>query len=298
VGTTYLDEGEYIGATDPALAQLFPEADEPAVVEQFEQRLAALDPVERPPYLASRQRGFSVGGDRRSLRLADDQVALIEAVAAANPRTVVVLQGGSAFTVEEWIDDVGAIVHAFYGGWAAGDGLGAVLSGAVNPSARLPFSVPRAAADLPAFDIDATSFRYDRWHGWWHLARHGTQPRFGFGFGLSYTTFALAGTSVALDDDHLVVTATVHNEGPRDGADVVQVYAALPDPDAPDRLVGFARTEVAAGAHATVQVVVPVERLATRDPAARRWRPASGDHVITVGRFAGDPAATSVVVTL
>lgn len=88
------------------------------------------------------------------------------------------------------------------------------------------------------------------------------------------------------------------NTGDRDGTDVVQVYAALPDADAPDRLVGFARVEVLAGASASFEVVVPRQRLETRNSARKSWTPATGDHVISTGRFAGDPDSVVTTVTL
>ncbi|MEA5558033.1 glycoside hydrolase family 3 protein [Nodularia spumigena] len=291
VGYTYLDEGEYIGATGDDLVGLFPAADEPDVVERFAARIADLEPTVRPAWHAERTRGFSVGGDRRSLRLDDADVALIRAVAAANPRTVVVIQAGSAVVVDEWADAVPSVLQAWYGGCQAGPGLTDVVTGTVDPSARLPFSVPHDEAHLPAFDIDATSFRYDRWHGWWHLARSGNEAAFPFGFGLSYTTFALTDSEVRLAGDALEVGATVANTGGRDGVDVVQVYVELADPDAPPRLVGFARVTVAAGAAAAVTVEVPLERLATRNPEQHRWEAPSGPHRILVARFAGDPDA-------
>jgi beta-glucosidase len=288
-GYTYLDEGEYIGKTDPSLSALFPAADAPDEVERYHRQLADVPPTEKPERLGERPRGFSVGGDRTSLRLHPGDVELIRAVAAANPRTVVVIQAGSAVVVDEWIDDVAAVAQAWYGGCHAGTGLADVLVGEVNPSARLPFSVPRHEDDLPAFDRDATSFRYDRWHGWWHLDRHGTDPAFPFGFGLSYTTYEIVGSEVRIDGDALVVTATVANTGLRGGADVVQVYGDLPGDDVPPRLLGFGRVEVAAGARASVEIHVAVDRLATRDPQRHAWRPPSGAHVLTVGRHAGDP---------
>ena len=299
VGYTFLDEGEYIGATDPALVEsLFPKADEPDVAERYAALLAELPPTVTPERLADRPGGFSVGGDRSSLRLADADVELIRAVAAANPRTVVVIQAGSAVVVTEWIDAVPAVIQSWYGGAEAGPGLADVLVGAVNPSARLPFSVPVDEADLPAFDRDAVEFTYDRWHGWWHLARNGTEPAFPFGFGLSYTTFALADVDVSVADDVITVDGVVRNTGERDGADVVQVYAELSDPDAPPRLVGFRRVEVPAGGEASFEIAVPVERLATRDGARHAWRPVAGTHRITVARHAGDPKGLAVAVDL
>jgi beta-glucosidase len=289
VGYTYRDEGEYIGDTSPELVALFPAGDEPEAVDRYDTKLAAVAPTTKPERLGERPKGFSVGGDRSSLRLGDHDVALIRAVAAANPRTVVAIQAGSAVIVDEWTDDVAALVQAWYGGCEAGPGLADVLLGTVDPSGRLPFSVPHTEDDLPPFDRDAESFRYDRWHGWWHLERTGTPPAYRFGWGLSYTTFELADTDVTLDGEGVRVQATVANTGDRDGADVVQVYAELPDPDAPPRLVGFQRIEVPAGERRTAVVEVPLDRLATRDPQRHAWRSASGPHRIIVARFAGDP---------
>ncbi|MBX7158847.1 MAG: glycoside hydrolase family 3 C-terminal domain-containing protein [Acidimicrobiia bacterium] len=297
-GYTFLDEGEFIGTPDPALSSLFPGEDDPAEAERFGAWLASLPETVKPPRVAERPAGFAVGGDRGSLRLPDEDVALVRAVAAANPRTVVVLQAGSAVVASEWVDAVPAVVQAWYGGAEAGPGLADVLAGAVNPSARLPFSVPADEADLPPFDRDATSFRYDRWHGWWHLARNATAAAFPFGFGLSYTTFALAGVEVTAAGGAVVARGVVRNTGDRDGADVVQVYAALPDPDAPPRLVGFARVEVPAHEEVRFEVVVPLDRLATRDPQRRAWTPAAGRHRFTVARHASDPDAVSVDVDL
>lgn len=298
VGYTYRDEGEYIGRTDPSLAALFPERDEPDVVERHQRRIADVPSTTKPERLAERPKGFSVGGDRSSLRLSDEDVALIHAVAAANPRTVVAIQAGSAVVVDEWVAEVPALVQAWYGGCEAGPGLADVLVGEVDPTGRLPFSVPRDEGDLPAFERDATSFRYDRWHGWWYLARSGTTPAFPFGFGLSYTTFRVERSEVGVAGEELRVSVVVSNTGDRDGADVVQVYAELPDREAPARLVGFQRIDVPAGGRGTADIRVPLERLATRDPERHAWRAPSGSHRITVGRFAGDADGRTDVIEL
>ncbi len=298
VGYTYVDEGEYIGETDSSLMALFPPADEPDVVDRFQAGLEGLPHTTKPPRMADRPRMFSRGGDRESLRLLPDDVALVRAVAAANPRTVVVVQAGSAVVSTEWIHQVPAMVQAWYGGAEAGGGLADVLFGTVAPSARLPFTVPVDEADLVPFDRDATTFTYDRWHGWWRAQRQGIAPAFPFGFGLSYTSFALGDTAVTVDGPCLVVRGTVHNTGGRDGADVVQVYATLPDPEAPQRLVGFARVDVAAGADAPFEVVVPLDQLSTRDTDNRTWQPATGAHTISVARHAADPDAAHHAVAL
>ncbi|MFN8023412.1 MAG: glycoside hydrolase family 3 N-terminal domain-containing protein [Acidimicrobiales bacterium] len=298
VGYTYRDEGEYIGETDPSLGSLFPPGDEPDVVDLFEASLAELPPTVKPDRYGERPRGFSIGGDRASLRLTEHDVALVAAVVAANPRTVVVLQAGSAVVVRDWVDRVPALVQAWYGGSRAGEGLADVLTGAVVPSARLPFTVPADEAHLPSFDRDATRAVYDRWHGWWRARRDGHEPEFAFGHGLSYTTFELADASVERRGDELVVRARLHNTGEVDAADVVQVYAELPDPDAPVRLVAFARVHAPAGGVVPVEVLVPTSRLDTRDPATRSWRAAAGAHRLHVARSAADPGALTLAIDL
>ena len=301
VGYTYLDEGEYIGETEPALRDLFPPGDEPEVVDRFHAWIDGLPPTTRPERLAPRQRGFSIGGDRTSLRLPDDDVALIRAVAAANPRTVVAVQAGSAVVAAEWIDAVPAVVQSWYGGCEAGPGLADVLTGAVNPSARLPFSVPADEGDLPAFDRDATSFTYDRWHGWWHLARTGATPMFPFGSGLSYTTFELAEAEVALagpgDRRGRHRIGAQHRRARRRGGGAGVRLAPRPRGATPaGGLRPASRCPPAGRAQFTVEV--PLDRLATRDATRHAWSPPTGTHRFTVGRHAGDPAATAVDVEL
>jgi beta-glucosidase len=298
VGYTYLDEGEYIGPTTPETAALLPPADEPDVVARYEARLAGLAPTTKPEHLVGRTRGFSMGGDRGSLRISPADVELIRTVAAANSRTVVAIQAGSAVVATEWIEAVPAVVQAWYAGSQAGPGLADVLLGMVNPSARLPFTVPIDEADLPPFDRDATRFVYDQWHGWWHLHRTGTAPAFPFGFGLSYTTFTLTDVDSSVTAGHINIRGAVRNTGQCDGADVIQVYAETPDPDSRSQLVGFARVEVAAGQQVAFEIAVPLERLAKRDTANRGWTPASGQHTLKVARYAGDPDAAKANLVL
>ncbi len=123
-------------------------------------------------------------------------------------------------------------------------------------------------------------------------------PAHPFGFGLSYTTFAIGDVTASVDGSTIVVRGTVSNTGSRDGGDVVQVYAELPDPDAPARLIGFARVEVPARGRTPFEITVPTDRLAARDRAQRGWRTPEGRHVITTCRFAGDPTARTVELSL
>lgn len=295
VGTTYLDEGEYIGETDASLAALFPPSDEPHVADLFAESLTHQPSMTKPERLVGRPPGFGVGGDRTSLRLTEADLALVRTVAAANARTVVALQTGSVILTSDWADDVAAIVQCWYGGAQAGPGLADVLLGVVNPSGRMPCTVPAHESHLPVFDRDATKFRYDRWHGWWHAERAGHTPDHPFGFGLSYTTFALADVVVEATVAGFVVRGLVRNTGTVDGADVVQVYADLPDPDAPARLCGFTRVDVAAGTAQPFEIVVDAQRLATRVEGS--WHRATGSHTVRVARYVGDPDTVRTTIT-
>jgi beta-glucosidase len=297
-GYTADDEGEYIGDSSPELVSLFPPADEPADVARFHAEIAELPPTITPDRVERAAPGFARGGDRASLRLHACDVDLICAVAEANPRTVVVIQGGSAVLTGEWHDRVPAIVQAWYGGSEAGTGLGDILFGTENPSARLPISVPVDESHLPPFDRDARHTVYDGWHGWWHLRREGHTPTFPFGFGLSYTSFELGPVVIALAGDEIAVDGSVANTGTMDGADVVQVYAELPDPDTPMRLAGFARVAVGAGEVTPFTIRIPLERLTRRDTDEHAWTRPSGAHTFVVGRYAGDPAALSRTLDL
>ncbi|MBU6202358.1 MAG: glycoside hydrolase family 3 C-terminal domain-containing protein, partial [Acidobacteria bacterium] len=285
VGYTADDEGEFIGDPGIDLRHLFPERDDDGHAERFraEPRIATV----RPEHVRSRHGlGFSVGGDRSTLQLAEGDEALIRAVSAANARTVVVLQAGSAVIVAGWVDRVPAVVQAWYGGQQAGHGLADVLFGAVNPSARLPFTVPSDPSHLPQFDRDADAINYDQWHGWWRAERLGLRPQYPFGFGLSYTAFEISGTSVEDDEDCHRVSCTLSNTGLRDGADVVQVYARYGDEAVPSRLVGFQRVEVPAGTSVHVTIEVPRSRLTRRDPATRSWREPRGPVELVAARHA------------
>jgi beta-glucosidase len=299
VGYTRLDEGEYIGefATDH-LADLFPGDDDPELVEAFTAQVATERLIEPPPHVVARGEagGFAVGGDRSSLRLHDEDVALIAAVSVANPRTVVVLVAGSAVVMSEWDRTVPAVVQSWYSGMEGGHGVADVLFGRVGASGRLPFSVPSDDSDLPPFDAQATEFTYDAWHGYWYLERAGTVPAYPFGFGLGYTTFALGGARAETSDGGIVVHATVANTGGRAGSDLVQVYARRHGSGRPFRLVGFGRVEVEPGGREDLAIPVRSDSLAERDLDAHAMVVRPGPYDLRVARHAGDPGITTEVV--
>ena len=284
VGYTAEDEGEYVGSFDPELATLYPPSEDPNALSDL-----ARVWDEGPQ---------SVGGDRDSLRLHPHDEALIRAVAAANPRTVVVVVAGATVVMEEWRHDVPAILIAWYAGMEGGAALADVLLGTSEPGGRLPFTVPRDEADLPPFDKNATSMTYDRWHGQRLLDRDGKQAAYPLGFGLTYTSFTIDDVRVALDRNAaaLRVSATLENIGTRPGGHVVQVYATRPEPG--DRfLVGFVRTHVDAAERVPVEIKVPLDRLAAWQGPAR-WEVLPGAYHIDVGASSADPATVSIPVDL
>jgi beta-glucosidase len=287
VGYTAEDEGEYVGSFDPELARLYPPADDPEALDELARVWDA-----GPQF---------VGGDRNSLRLHPDDEDLIRAVAAANPRTVVVLVAGASVTMERWRHEVPAILLAWYPGMAGGAALADVLLGEREPGGRLPCVIPRDEADLPPFDKNATTATYDRWFGQRLLDRNGVAPAYPLGFGLSYTSFAIDDVEVKPPEaDHLEVHATVTNTGERAGGHVVQVYVSRPQQgsDPGERfLVGFRRVDLAPGEEVDVQIDVPLRRLA-RWTGPGRWEVPAGEYRIDVGASAGDPATTSLPLEL
>lgn len=272
VGYTLEDEGEFIGDPGVDLGHLLPPADDKELVEQFRSQMRK--PAVRPEHVRGRRGlGFAVGGDRISLTLRPEDEQLISTLSSVNPRTVVVLQTGSAVVMSSWIDSVPAVLQVWYGGQQAGHGLADVIFGAVNPSGRLPFTVPVAASDLPHFDRDADFIVYDRWHGWWRSENLDIQPQFPFGHGLSYTTFGISDLILIDDDRGHRVTCRISNSGEVAGADVVQVYASFADPSVPRRLVGFQRVFLEIGETALVDLLIPHAELLQRHPSEKRWIP-------------------------
>ena len=250
----------------------------------------------------------SEGMDLPSLSLPHNQDALIAAVAAANPHTVVVLETGSPVTMP-WVDAPAAIVEAWYAGSDGANALGNVLFGSVNPSGKLPNTFPKSDADLPHptvtqpppesrhFDGAATP---EQWaHGlppfpvsydegvkvgykWYDAEKK--PVLFPFGYGLSYTTYRYSGLSVA-PGDKVKVTFTVANTGVREGAEIAEVYAALPASadEPPKRLVGWSKVWLKPGEQKKVEIEVDPKYLSIFDEAKDGWTLVPGDYTIMAG---------------
>jgi beta-glucosidase len=239
------------------------------------------------------------GVDLQTLQLPDHQDALIDQVAAANSRTIVVLEHGSP-VVMPWIDRVEAVVAAWYPGIRGGEAIANVLFGEVNPSGKLPITFPRTEADLPtgAAPPDPAALEINYTEGLligyrWFDAK-GIEPLFPFGHGLSYTSFAYSHIS-ARPSGHdaergISVSFDVRNTGDRPGAEVAQVYLELPATtgEPPRRLVAWDKLSLRPGQTRRVSLNIEPQRLAYWNVTAHTWTIAPGTYKVFVGSSSRD----------
>lgn len=258
---------------------------------------------------SARQGGDFAAGDRTDLRLPADQVALIRQVAAANPRTVVVLMGGGGMLSQEWHDAVPGLLLLWYPGQEGGHALADVLLGRVSPSGRLPFSLPSCADQLPPFEPRARRIVYDLWHGYRRLGRDGQAAAFPFGYGLSYSQFETTELSATLlpasntssdagetssdnAEPAIALAVSVANSGAMAAAEVLQIYLEPPGlaVQRPTRvLVGFARVPLAAGTCQRINLTIPLHRLAFFDVHQDGFMIEAGIHRLVVARHSEEP---------
>ncbi|WP_172405516.1 beta-glucosidase [Mycobacterium paraense] len=235
------------------------------------------------------------GFDGADLSLPWGQDAVIAAVSAANPNTVVVLETGNPVTMP-WRDSVNAIVQAWYPGQDGGRAIAEVIVGEVNPSGRLPITFPADLGQTPRPELPdpgapwGTPTTIDYFEGadvgyrW--FAERGLTPMFAFGHGLSYTRFEYRDLVVS-GGETVSASFTVANVGDRAGADVPQLYLTAAPGERCLRLLGFERVELEAGATRRVSIEADARLLAHYDGGARAWRIAPGGYTVAVGASAG-----------
>ena len=229
--------------------------------------------------------GNFASGDRTDLHLPSDQIALIEAVAAANPHTVVALMGGGAILTLPWDQHVAGLLLLWYPGQEGGHALADVLLGHVSPSGHLPFAIPADPAHLPNLEPRALEVPYDLWHGYRRLQRDQHSAAYPFGFGLSYCRFAWSELSLKQSQSAVQVALKLHNQGTMRAAAVVQVYLEAPGLQLerpPRTLVAFQRLELERGERRRLELEIPLRRLAVFDPAQDGWVLESGMHRLVV----------------
>jgi beta-glucosidase len=247
----------------------------------------------------------SEGMDLANLSLPDGQDKLIEAVAAANPKTVVVLETGTAVTMP-WVDKVSGIVEAWYSGSKGADAVANILFGDVNPGAKLPMTFPLSEADLPHSQLvvpppgaqgaaavmktgtakPTFAMHYDEGlkvgYKWYDAEKK--PVLFPFGFGLSYTTYSYADLKVSAGSEP-TVSFEVKNTGSRDGSEIAEIYASLPagSGEPPKRLIGWSKVPLKAGESKKVKVAIDPKYLSVYDEAKDGWKLLPGSYTIMVG---------------
>jgi beta-glucosidase len=258
--------------------------------------------------------------DLPSLTLPHDQDAVIAAVAAANPHTIVVLETGNPVTMP-WVGAPAAILEAWFAGSDGADAVGNVLFGSVNPGGKLPNTFPKSEADLPhptlttppaesqhfsgpvnremwAKGLPPFQVTYDEGvkvgYKWYEAEKK--PVLFPFGFGLSYTTYSYSGLKVS-SGDTVKATFTVANTGAREGSEIAEVYAMLPDAAGEPfkRLVGFTKVKLDAKQRQTVTVDIDPKYLSIWDEAKDGWSLVPGDYTILVGGSSVDLPLKAVV---
>jgi beta-glucosidase len=251
----------------------------------------------------------SEGMDLDTLSLPENQDELIESVAADNPHTIVVLESGTAVTMP-WVDKVSGILEAWYGGSHGAQALARVLFGEVNPSAKLPMTFPKSDADLPHPTLVQPPPESVTKHGdpdaWkriapglppfqvtydeglkvgykWYDAEH-KPVLFPFGYGLSYTTYSYSDFKVT-PRPNVRVSFRVTNTGSRAGAEIAQLYAAMPESagEPPKRLVGWDKVKLNAGESREVTIEVDPEYLSIFNGEKDAWQLVPGSYTFMAG---------------
>jgi len=241
------------------------------------------------------------GSDLVSIALPGRQDDLIRAVAAVNPRTIVVLQTGGPIEMP-WLSDVAAVLEAWYPGQEAGNAIADVLTGAAEPGGRLPQTFPIKWADNPTRSQDREVYpgldgkvRYEEgvFIGYRHYERHGIAPLFPFGFGLGYTSFALSDLEVdagAFEADGAVsVSVTVENTGKRRGSEVVQLYVSDPEASVPRpgrELKAFEKVFLGPGEKLRISLALDARAFAFYRVEAQHWLVEPGTFVIRAAQNA------------
>jgi beta-glucosidase len=247
----------------------------------------------------------SEGHDRPDMALPGPQAELIKAVAEANENTVVVLNCGAPVELP-WIDDVPALVLAYYPGQEGGHALARILLGDVNPSGKLSVTYPKRYEDNPTY-VNYPGGREVRYGegifvGYRHYDQKDVEPLFPFGFGLSYTTFEYSDLRVSetvQPGEPVSVSVTVTNTGAQAGKEVVQLYvgdteSSLARP--PKELKGFEKIHLEPGESKTIDFTLDQRALSFYDPAQKQWVAEPGEFEVLVGSSSRDIRVRSAFI--
>lgn len=231
--------------------------------------------------------------DKPDMQMPFGQNELIKAVVAANPKTVVVLLGGGAIDMSQWVNNTPAIIQAWYPGMEGGTALANILMGKINPSGKLPMTFPKRIEDSPAeklgmYAADSLNMYYtdDIYVGYRFFDTYQVEPQFAFGHGLSYTTFAYGNLVIAKTGKGATVSFTVKNTGKTAGAEVAQLYvrqevSALPRPY--KELKGFQKVQLNAGEEKKVTLSLDEAAFSYYNDNTHAWVLEPGTFDIVIG---------------
>lgn len=229
------------------------------------------------------------GRDVPNLSLPDSQDALISAIAAANPRTIVVLETGGPVLMP-WLERVPAVLEAWYSGSGGATAITRVLFGDANPCGKLPLTFPQSESELPRPVIPSGTAPFDVNYlegadaGYRWFERQNAQPLFAFGYGLSYSTFSVDSV-LAEAGPTITVSANVTNTGKMTGMETVEAFVTPPDPSgrAVPRLIGWSKAELKPGETQRVAIAGDPRTFAEFDETHHVWRLIAGDYAVAVG---------------
>jgi beta-glucosidase len=278
---------------------------------KFEEAIEAAKNSDVAIVFAGSNRDYETeASDRRSLKLPFGQEELIQKVLAVNPRTIVVMVAGAPFDIEAIKNKTNALVWSWFNGSEGGNALVDVLLGKINPSGKLPWTMPKNIMDSPAHATN--SFPGDKivnyaegiLVGYRWFDTKNIEPLYPFGYGLSYTTFAFDNAKTDKKeytaDETISVSVTVKNTGKVDGKEVVQLYASKSDSKierAAQELKGFQKVLVKAGNSVTITIHVPVKELAYYNIETKKWTVEPGNYTLKLGSSSRD-IKKEVVVTI
>ncbi len=237
----------------------------------------------------------SEGFDRDSLRLPADQVELIKSISKVNDRVIVVMNAGAAVLMSDWLDDIEALVLAWYPGQEGGQAVADILLGQVNPSGKLPQSWPKTWEDCSAFstypDTDGIADYSDGiFVGYRHFDKNGIEPLFPFGYGLSYTTFEYGRPTLSQksfsNDEIVTILVEITNTGSTAGSEIVQLYVRDVSSSVVrplKELKGFQKVTLESGESKIVEFPLNVDALKFYDVGQKSWQAEAGEFEILIG---------------
>ena len=242
------------------------------------------------------------GADRKDLKMPAGQDELIQKVVQANPKTVIVLNGGGALEMDAWLSQVPALLYVWYPGTEGGNALARVLFGDVNPSGKLPCTFPKQLADSPAHALNAYPGKHGQVEykegllvGYRWFDTKNIEPLFPFGYGLSYTQFKYSNLNLLQSDDPkdpvLTVEFEVANTGTRAGAEIAELYVQPMNPSVfrpVKELKGFKKVFLQPGEKQKVSVALDKSAFAYYDANRKDWVAEKGDYKILIGTSSRD----------